>query len=89
MMLMPFPKPVVIAEFLRRPQRFLAEISFPNGVREIAYCANPGAFNGCLNSGSKVILWDSNDLKRKRRYTLRAISPDPSLSVMNESKLTF
>lgn len=70
---MAFPQPQLEAVFLRRPQRFLAEMSLPEGTEELVYCANPGAMTGCLTSGSEALLWDSADLKRKRRYTWRAV----------------
>ena len=68
-----FPAPCVKAVFLGRPQRFLAEVRLPHGPTTLAYCANPGSFHGCLESGSTCLLWDSADPKRKRRYTLRAV----------------
>jgi sugar fermentation stimulation protein A len=70
---MRFPEPRVKVKFLRRPQRFLAEVSFADGSKTRAYCANPGSFNGCLKNGSAAVLWDSADTQRKRRYTLRAV----------------
>lgn len=70
---MPFPLPQLKAIFLGRPQRFLAEVAFPDGTRTIAYCANPGSLKGCLQPGSPVLLWDSAEPKRKRQYTWRAI----------------
>ncbi len=68
-----FPQPQCEATFLRRPQRFLAEMAFSDGTEEIVYCANPGSMAGCLTSGMNALLWDSADIKRKRRYTLRAV----------------
>jgi len=73
---MPFPKPQRDAIFLGRPQRFLAKMAFRNGTETVAYCANPGSFNGCLETGSDALLWDSQDPERKRRYTWRAIKLD-------------
>lgn len=70
---MAFPQPQREATFLRRPQRFLAEMVFPDGIEELVYCANPGSMTGCLTSGRDALLWDSADLKRKRRYTWRAV----------------
>lgn len=70
---MAFPQPQREAIFLRRPQRFLAEMSLPEGTEELVYCANPGAMTGCLTSGREALLWDSANLKRKRRYTWRAV----------------
>lgn len=70
---MHFPEPQRKATFLRRPQRFLAEMEFPDGTKELVYCANPGAMAGSLSHGSKALVWESPDPKRKRRYTWRAI----------------
>jgi sugar fermentation stimulation protein A len=70
---MPFPEPQCQAVFLARPQRFLAHMAFADGSKETVYCANPGSFKGCLQSGSDALLWDSEDSRRKRRYTWRAI----------------
>jgi sugar fermentation stimulation protein A len=69
----PFQKPQLKATFLSRPQRFLAEMAFPDGTKTLAYCANPGSLNGCLQPGSPALLWDSGESKRKRRYTWRAV----------------
>lgn len=70
---MAFPLPQLDAFFLRRPQRFLAEMSLQDGTEEIVYCANPGSMTGCLISGRKALIWDSSNSKRKRRYTWRAV----------------
>ena len=70
---MAFPQPQCEAIFLRRPQRFLAEMHLPEGADELVYCANPGSMTGCLTSGTEALLWDSADLKRTRRYTWRAV----------------
>lgn len=73
---MAFPQPQCEATFLRRPQRFLAEMSLSEGTEELVYCANPGSMTGCLTAGRDALLWDSADLKRKRRYTWRAVEFD-------------
>jgi len=70
---MTFPEPQREAVFLRRPQRFLAKMSLPEGAEELVYCANSGAMTGCLTSGMTALLWDSADPERKRRYTWRAV----------------
>jgi sugar fermentation stimulation protein A len=70
---LPFRKPLLRANFLGRPQRFRAEMQFPDGTKTVAYCANPGSLNGCLQTGSAALLWDSKNPKRKRRFTWRAI----------------
>lgn len=64
---------MVAARFLARPQRFLASVELAEGEQTLAYCANPGSFHGCLETGSHCLLWDSGNVARKRRYTLGAI----------------
>ena len=46
---------------------------FPDGTKELVYCANSGAMAGSLSCGSMALLWESSDPKRKRRYTWRAV----------------
>lgn len=70
---MHFPLPQFEAIFIRRPQRFLAEMNLADEKGVLVYCANPGAMTGCLTSGKKALLWDSADQERKRRYTWRAV----------------
>jgi sugar fermentation stimulation protein A len=68
-----FPKPHCEVVFLDRPQRFLAIMQFEGNREETVYCANPGAMTGLLVAGNRAVLWDSKNLKRKRRYTWRAV----------------
>lgn len=70
---MAFPQPQIEAVFLRRPQRFLAEMVLPGGTEDLVYFANSGAMTGCLTPGMGALLWDSADPERKRRYTWRAV----------------
>lgn len=70
---MAFPQPQHNATFLKRPQRFQAEMQLQDGAAEIVYFANSGSMKGCLTYGSKALIWDSFNFKRKRRYTLRAV----------------
>lgn len=70
---MAFPQPQHEAIFLRRPQRFLAEMRLGGGVVQLVYCANSGAMTGCLASGKAALVWESNNHKRKLRYTWRAV----------------
>lgn len=70
---MRFPTPAKKAVFLRRPQRFLAEMSLSAGSTEYVYCTNSGAMATLLKAGSKALLWDSMNTARKRRYTWRAV----------------
>lgn len=44
--------------------------------KETIYFANPGSMNGLLRSGSRALLWDSRNIKRKRRYAWKAVELD-------------
>lgn len=72
-MFLRFPQPLILATFLARPQRFLAEVLLADGTKTIAYCANPGSLGSILPTGSAALLWDSGDELRKRRFTWRGI----------------
>ena len=69
----PFPKPTVPAIFLRRYQRFLADMLLPDGSQVTAHTPNTGSMKGCLVPESPVVLWDSMNPKRKYRYSWKAI----------------
>jgi len=64
---------VLRGTFLARIQRFLVQAQLEDGTKTVVYCANPGSFKGCLKAGSPILLWDSQDATRKKRYTWRAI----------------
>lgn len=70
---LPFEQPHIVAQFLKRPQRFLAEIALSEGIQVTAYCANPGALNGCVVNGAPALVNLSEDKKRRRAYTWRGI----------------
>ncbi len=71
-----FPQPQCCAIFLKRQQRFLATMRLSGDEEETVYCANPGSMSGLLRSGSRALLWDSGNIKRKRRYTWKAVELD-------------
>ena len=70
---LPLPKDNVKAKFVRRPQRFLAEMTLLDSTKIVAYCPNPGSMEEGIKEGSSALLWDSKNFKRKRRYTWRAV----------------
>ena len=72
----PFPEPLLPATFLGRRQRFLADMEFPDGSRTVAHCPNTGSMQGCLFPGHQALLWDSENPKRKLRYTWKSIQGD-------------
>ncbi|MDP6369803.1 MAG: DNA/RNA nuclease SfsA [Planctomycetota bacterium] len=66
-------RPVLEGRLVRRYKRFLADVELPGGEVVTAHCPNTGALTGCQDAGSRVILVDMQNPKRKYAYTWRAI----------------
>jgi len=69
----PFPEPRVLATFLGRRQRFLADVRLDDGAEVVAHCPNTGSMKGCLFPGHRALLTRHDDPRRKLAYTWRAI----------------
>lgn len=68
---------LVHGTLVRRYKRFLADVALDSGETVTAWCPNPGAMTGCMGVGWRVGLSQSDDPKRKLRYTWEvAWSPD-------------
>jgi len=66
--------PLLRAKFLCRYKRFLADVALPNGELLTVHCPNTGRMTRCLVEGSPCFLWDSNNPKRKYRYSLELVT---------------
>jgi sugar fermentation stimulation protein A len=71
--LRPFPLPLVEAVLVARRRRFLADVLFRDGRREVVHCPNPGAMTTCSEPGSRVLLSDRGLAGRRLRYTLEMV----------------
>jgi len=65
-------KKIVEGRFLSRPNRFIAEVEV-EGRRERVHVKNTGRCRELLLSGSRVLLFDSENPQRKTRYDLVAV----------------
>jgi sugar fermentation stimulation protein A len=70
---MRFREPLLKGKLLRRYKRFLADVEFDDGRTLTVHCPNPGAMTSCGGPGSRVIVSDSENPKRKLRYTLELV----------------
>lgn len=70
--------PTIEGRLVRRYKRFLADVKGPDGKVLVAHCPNTGSLKGCLEEGARVVLRDSQDAKRKLRYTLQSIEVNGS-----------
>jgi sugar fermentation stimulation protein A len=74
---MQIDKPTLEGRLLRRYKRFLADIEIPGEDEPIvAHCPNTGSLLGCVPAGAPCVLRDSQDPKRKLRYTLQTVEVD-------------
>ena len=57
---------------IKRYKRFFVDVRTKNQI-VTAHCPNSGSMMGLLNTGNKVWFSQSNDPKRKLKYTLQII----------------
>ena len=69
---MNFENPLISGLFVKRYKRFFADVNINNKI-VTAHCANPGSMMGLLNKNNKVWITESNNKKRKLKYTLQII----------------
>ncbi len=57
------------ATLIKRYKRFLADVRLESGDTITIYCPNTGAMTGCADPGDDIYFSESDNLKRKYRYT--------------------
>ncbi len=66
---MHFEPPLIRATLIRRYKRFLADVTLTDGSELTVHCPNTGSMKNCWDKNWPVYLQDSNNPKRKHRYT--------------------
>lgn len=64
-----FSQTLIPGILLRRYKRFLADVRLESGETVTAHCANSGSMKRCADPGWKVLLSESDNPKRKLKYT--------------------
>ena len=70
-----FENELIAGVLIKRYKRFFVDIKVKNKVIT-AHCPNTGSMMGLLREGNKVWFTESNNLKRKLKYTLQIIEVD-------------
>ena len=74
--------PLIKGKLIKRYKRFLADVELNSGEIVIAHCPNSGSMKGCSTPGSQVWLSESNNPKRKLKYTWELIlAPETMIGV--------
>lgn len=63
-------QPILEGVLVKRYKRFLADVILSDGTEITVHCPNSGSMRGCAEPGYRVIISDSQNPKRKLRYTL-------------------
>lgn len=66
---MEFTTPLLSGVLMRRYKRFMADIKLDNGQIITAHCPNSGSMKTCKTPGWQVMVSESNNPKRKLKYT--------------------
>jgi len=80
---MKFSPPLIETRLVKRYKRFLADVEFPDGEIITVHCANSGSMRGLTNPGNRAWISDSQNPKRKLRYSLELIEVDGVMVGMN------
>lgn len=70
---MTFDPPLIPATFLRRYQRFLADVRLESGETLTVHLPNSGSMKTCMGAGWPARISDSMNPKRKLRHTLEML----------------
>tara|TARA_B100000029_G_scaffold420298_1_gene426118 strand:+ start:204 stop:899 length:696 start_codon:yes stop_codon:yes gene_type:complete len=79
---MKFKKKLLQGTLIKRYKRFFVDIKHQNRTI-IAHCPNSGSMLGLLKEGNKVWFSESDNPKRKLKYTLQIIESDNNLVGIN------
>ena len=80
---MKFSTPLLAGRLQRRYMRFLSDIELDTGEVIKAHCPNPGSMLGLKDPGSRVWVSESDNPKRKLKYTFELIEADDTMVGIN------
>lgn len=75
--------PLMRGRLVKRYKRFLADVALEDGSVVTAHCPNSGSMKGCREEGALVWISESDNPRRKLRYTWEVIQARDSLIGIN------
>ncbi|MCK5695463.1 MAG: DNA/RNA nuclease SfsA [Desulfobacula sp.] len=75
--------PLINGRLIKRYKRFLADVALETGEKVTAHCPNSGSMKGCAIPGSQVWLSQSDNPKRKYKYTWELIKVPQTMIGIN------
>ena len=79
---MKFKKKLLQGALIKRYKRFFVDIEYQN-ISITAHCPNPGSMMGLLDKGNYVWFSESDNPKRKLKYTLEIVEVNKTLVGIN------
>jgi len=84
---MKFPEPLLEGRLTRRYKRFLADVRLMDQEEVTAHCPNTGSMLGCQPENARVWLSQSDNPKRKLKYTWELVETAPGqLACVNTAR---
>ena len=80
---MHFPTPLIRGALIQRYKRFLADVTLENGEEITAHVANSGSMMGLKEPGMEVWLSESDNPKRKLKYSWELVRDGDGLVGIN------
>lgn len=80
---MQFSNPLIEATLIRRYKRFLADVTLVDSSIATAHSVNTGAMTGMLDQGNRVWLSESDNPKRKLKYTWEIVHAEGAMIGIN------
>ena len=75
--------PLIQGRLIKRYKRFLADVTLEDGRVVTAHCPNSGSMKGCAEPGARVWISESDNPKRKLKYTWEVIRTTASCIGVN------
>ena len=75
--------PLIEGRLIKRYKRFLADVELADGSVVTAHCPNSGSMRGCAEAGAPVWISQSDNPRRKLKYTWEVIRTEASYIGIN------